>query len=65
MTDHMGIFEQISGDLGIGTDPLIEARRAACDLFQAAWTKDANGNWHKSVRIFLLPNKSSGYYGSR
>jgi hypothetical protein len=61
MENHMDILDAISGDIGSTIDPLVEARRLAWDLFHAAWTKDSNNNWHKSVRIFLLPNASSTY----
>jgi hypothetical protein len=61
MSDHMDIINEVCGDIGLGMDPLQEARRAAWDLFHAAWTKDANGNWNKSVRIFLLPSRRSEY----
>jgi hypothetical protein len=57
--DHMTILDEITGDIGSTIDPLVEARRLAWDLFHAAWTKDVNNNWHKSVRVFLLPSKSS------
>jgi len=62
MSDHMDIINEVCGDIGLGMDPLQEARRAAWDLFHAAWTKDANGNWNKSVRIFLLPNRHTSYH---
>lgn len=60
--EHMGIFDEICGDLGLGKDPHHEAKLWCIAEFKRLWTLDEKAGIYKKVcRVFFIPVKGNGY----